>query len=83
VRDVLEKMLMFMVQGGKDTFGADEVAAALGVPESEVTPLYKRARDMGWVEKFSDRPPMFRLTGPGWSEASRLLSTSGLAQPRN
>jgi hypothetical protein len=72
---MLEKMLVFMPQGGKDAFGVDEIATALGVPEPEVTPLYRRARDMGWVEKLSDRPPMLRLTGLGWSEASRLLST--------
>jgi len=82
VRDVLEKMLMFMVRGGKDTFGADEVAAALGVPESEVTPLYRQARDMGWVKKLSDRPPIFRLTGRGRSEASRLLPRAGDSQRR-
>jgi hypothetical protein len=74
---MLEEMLVYMVQGGKDRFTASDIAAHLNVPEHEVTPLYRRAKDLGWVEKISDAPPILRLTGQGWSEGKRLLAARG------
>ena len=77
---MLDEMLVFMAQAGKDVFGADEVAEALQVRESEVTRLYRQASDQGWVRKFSDKPPMFRLTGSGAQQASRVLTNRAVSR---
>jgi hypothetical protein len=78
---MLEDVLVYMAQAGKDIFSAREIAAALGVPEKDVIPLYRQARDRGWVRKFSDGPPMFQLTGGGAAEGRRLLAVRGGARP--
>lgn len=76
---MLGEMLVFMAQAVKDVFSADEVAEALQVRESEVTRLYRQARDQGWVKKFSDKPAMFRLTGSGAQQASRVLANRAVS----